>query len=289
MPSKRRLTFLLAATICLGGISCGKTQKSAHLDSQALMEIVRNYNPANHIGQVLAASAPVVPPKVSPSDLPTKLDYASPIKQYFSQENFDQLEKVIRDARESKGRIVGGTWKVLAFYDAVYGTFLGKDEQESEWKMSFDTLNHWIAAKPQSAAARISLAEAYMGYAWRARGGGYASSVTDRGWELFGERVAMASNVLADAAKLKEKCPYWYEVMQTVALAQGWDKAETRELMERPWLSSLIFIISTGNTRIPCKPSGTAKRVRSRRSQTKSRIESAETKGTFSILKSLAW
>jgi hypothetical protein len=43
----------------------------------------------------------------------------------------------------------------------------------------------------------------------------------------------MASATLADAARLKEKCPYWYEVMQTVALAQGWDKSQSRELMEQ--------------------------------------------------------
>jgi hypothetical protein len=43
----------------------------------------------------------------------------------------------------------------------------------------------------------------------------------------------LAASTLADAAKLREKCPYWYEAMQVVALNQGWNKSEARELMEQ--------------------------------------------------------
>jgi hypothetical protein len=233
MFSKKRLTFLIALSVPLMGISCGKTHAHPQLDSTALLQIVRGYNPNSHAGTVMAATRPVEPPMVSPTNLQTEFEYKSPIKQYFSQGNFEQLEKVIGEAREGKGRLLGGTWKVLDFYFAIHETFLVGNPDESDWKMYFDTLNQWVAAKPESAAARISLAQAYVGYAWRARGGGYANSVTAKGWELFNERVAMGSNALADAARLKEKCPYWYSVMQTVALAQGWDKSQTRELMEQ--------------------------------------------------------
>src|SRR5580692_6560551 len=233
MLSTRRFTFLLALGVCLAGTSCRKTHAYTGLDSNALLQIVRAYNPNNQSGQVLAAAQLPEPLKTSPDKLPTELEYKSPIKQYFSEGNYDQLEKTIKEAREGKGRVLGGTWKVLEFYFAIYETFLGAKPDESDWKMSFDSLNKWIAAKPESAAARISLAQAYMGYAWRARGGGYAGTVTDKGWELFRERFGMASATLVDAARLKEKCPYWYEVMQTVALAQGWDKSQARELMEQ--------------------------------------------------------
>jgi|HubBroStandDraft_6_1064221.scaffolds.fasta_scaffold23581_4 hypothetical protein len=233
MLSKRQLTFLLALNVCLLGISCGRKTPFAYLSSSALLDIARAYNPNNHPDRVLAAARLPKPPKISPEKLQTELEYKSPIKQYFSEGNYDQLEKTIKEAREGKGRVLGGTWKVLEFYFAIYETFLGAKPDESDWKMSFDSLNKWIAAKPESAAARISLAQAYMGYAWRARGGGYASSVTDKGWELFRERVGLASATLVEAARLKEKCPDWYGQMQTVALAQGWDKSQTRELMEQ--------------------------------------------------------
>lgn len=233
MLSKRRLTLLLVLTVCLAGASCGKTHANPQLDRSALLQIVRGYNPNSHAGTVMAAARPVEPPVVSPQNLQTELEYQSPIKEYFSEGNFDQLEKTIKEAREGKGRVLGGSWKVLVFYLAIHETFLGANPDESDWKMFFDSLNKWIAAKPESAAARISLAQAYMGYAWRARGNGYASSVTDKGWNLFRERVGLATATLAEAAHLKEKCPYWYEEMQTVALAQGWDKSQTRELLEQ--------------------------------------------------------
>jgi hypothetical protein len=233
MLSKRRPTLLLVLTACLAGTSCGKTHAHPQMDSSALLQIVRGYNPNSRAGTVMAAPRPVEPPMVSPQNLQTELEYQSPIKQYFSEGNYDQLEKTIKEAREGKGRVLGGSWKVLEFYFAIHETFLGANPDESDWKMFFDSLNKWIAAKPESAAARISLAQAYMGYAWRARGNGYASSVTDRGWDLFRERVGLATSTLAEAAHLKQKCPYWYEEMQTVALAQGWDKSQTRELMEQ--------------------------------------------------------
>ncbi|HEY2548742.1 MAG TPA: DUF4034 domain-containing protein [Candidatus Acidoferrum sp.] len=232
MFCKRLLTFLLALSVCLAGISCGKKQAFANLDSATLLDIARKYNPATQPGHVLAAAPLTKVAAVAPDKLPTVQEYASSIKQAFSQGNYDQLEKIIKEARESKGRILGGNWKVLEFYVGVYETFLGPNADESDWKMFFDSLNQWVKTKPESAAARLCLAEAYVGYAWKARGSGYADSVTDHGWELFRERVAMASATLAEAARLKEKCPFWYETMQTVALAQGWDKSQTRELME---------------------------------------------------------
>ena len=39
--------------------------------------------------------------------------------------------------------------------------------------------------------------------------------------------------MLIKAAQLKEKDPFWFEAMQTVALAQGWDEAQARELLDQ--------------------------------------------------------
>lgn len=225
MNWRRQTSFLLAISISLAGLSCGRRHAYEQMGSDALIQVVRSYNPHNQAGQ-----APTVAPALK---LQTEEEYAAPVKENFSKGNFDQLEKIVREARESKGRVVGGTWKVLAFYFAIDGTFLSSKPKESEWKMLFDSLNQWVKTKPESAAARISLAQAYMDYAWEARGGGYASTVSRTGWELFGERTAQAAATLVEAAHLKEKCPYWYETMQTVALAQGWDKAQATELLEQ--------------------------------------------------------
>ena len=62
-----------------------------------------------------------------------------------------------------------------------------------------------------------------------ARGSGYSDTVSESGWNLFGKRVELGKSTLLGAARLKEKCPYWYEAMQKVALAQGWQKQQARE------------------------------------------------------------
>jgi hypothetical protein len=233
MLSYRQLTVLLALSVCLAGVSCRRTHASAHVDSRALLQIVRDYNPGTHASPASAAAPRAERTKISTENLQTEQEYESPIKQDFSQGKFDQLEKAATEARTGKGRIIGGAWKLYVFYDAIGKTFIRDQADESDWKIYFDTLKQWIAAKPESAAARLSLAHAYMAYAWDARGHGYADSVTDKGWELFGDRIATASATLAEAARLKEKDPYWYELMQMLALDQGWDKSQARELLEQ--------------------------------------------------------
>jgi hypothetical protein len=233
MLSGRQLTFLLALSVWLVGSSCKRTHAFAHLSSRTLLQIARDYSPSNPTGHVLAAPPLAARSKTAPETLQNEQEYKSTIKQYFSQGNFDQLEKSVREARESKGRLVGGGWKLFAFYDAINTTFIPEHPDESDWKMYLDSVKQWLAAKPDSAAAHISLAQAYVGYAWQARGGGYADSVTEEGWELYGERIALAADLLAKAARLKEKCPVWFETMQNVALAQGWDKSQARELLDQ--------------------------------------------------------
>lgn len=233
MLSYRQLALLLAMTSCFAGASCRKTQASARLDSQTLLQIAREYRPSNRVNPVLSTAPLTEKRQASAETLQTEQEYESPIKQYFSQGNFDQLEKAASEARDRKDRVVGGVWKIFDFYDAVNKTFIGEHPDESDWKMYLDIVKQWVAAKPESATARISLAQAYLGYAWQARGGGYANTVTSESWELHGERVALAGATLAEAARLKQKCPYWYEMMQNVALAQGWDKAQARQLMDQ--------------------------------------------------------
>ena len=57
--------------------------------------------------------------------------------------------------------------------------------------------------------------------AWHARGSGWAYSVSDKGWEHFGERLAVAQEALEHAWKLYPKDPEIAHQMMTVMLGQG--------------------------------------------------------------------
>jgi hypothetical protein len=154
------------------------------------------------------------------------------IPGYLAQKDYDSLERAARKARMAKTRLSRGVWKLYVFYEAVSEPSARGPATEEDWTSHIATLKSWGSTRPESATARIALAEAYENYADKARGSGYANTVSEDGWKLYGERNELAASTLAEAAKLKEKCPYWYEAVQDLAIAQGWDKSQARKLFE---------------------------------------------------------
>ena len=158
--------------------------------------------------------------------------YQAHIGMIFGQGDFQQLEMEAREIRGNQARLQGGVWKLYGFYEAVSAPNGGAGASASDWIAHFDALQKWIRAYPDSATARIALANSYIDYAWRARGTGNGDSVSDLAWSVFAHRIDLAESILMDAAQMKVKCPYWYEAMQKVALAQGWPKQDARELFD---------------------------------------------------------
>lgn len=166
----------------------------------------------------------------SPASLETEDAYSERIRSLLSAEKFDDLEMEVHAARANKSRVVGGTWKLIVFYQDL-ATPSGCPN-EAACEAAIAEVKKWIAARPQSAAARIALASLYLDYASSARGRGYANTVSETGWGLFGQRIELAKATLLEAASLNEKCLYWFEAMQIVALDEGWDKPQARELFD---------------------------------------------------------
>src|SRR5260370_17237777 len=72
-----------------------------------------------------------------------------------------------------------------------------------------------------------------MGWGWEARGSGYANTVSQEGWNLFKKRVGMAKATVIEAARLKEKCPGLFYVMQNISRAEAWSKSDEKELFDQ--------------------------------------------------------
>ena len=81
--------------------------------------------------------------------------------------------------------------------------------------------------------ARIALAEAYRLLGWKARGGGFADTVSETGWQQFNNMSEKAFKTLAEADALPAKCPHWYFVMLELVRDQGLSPDQTRKLFER--------------------------------------------------------
>jgi hypothetical protein len=153
------------------------------------------------------------------------------VRNLMAYDRFDKLEGIADSARASKARFLGGPWKLWVFYQALSRVRdRGSTPTEASWENYIARVNRWVAAKPDSITARLVLADVYGQYAWQARGQDRAVSAESR--KVFEERSAKQLAVLNDAAKLSAKCPRYYETMQDLALAQGWDRARADKLLQ---------------------------------------------------------
>lgn len=154
-------------------------------------------------------------------------------KSLLLREEFPELDKLAESLRSTKARFPGGGWQLTRLYEAVSNVNSSGNETDADWTSHLALLQRWAVSRPQSITARLALADAYLRYAWVARGEGYANTVTDGGWRLFQERTQQSSKALSEAANLPAKCPYWYELAQEIALASGADSGQQRAIFEK--------------------------------------------------------
>jgi hypothetical protein len=216
---------VLVAVTCFLLCSCSRFFAVQGPDPGQLLQMARQYGRDYHPAKDLSFDQN--PSSPSPK-LEDEASYRREIAADFNEWDFAKLENEIREARASRERLVGGVWKVFLFYEVV-----SNPATQGGWPTHFEVLKQWKAAQPNSAAAQIALAESYANYAWSIRGSGTADTVSGSRWMGFSDYLAEAAKALAEAAKLQEKCPYWYEALQQVALGQGWSKAQARELFEQ--------------------------------------------------------
>jgi Domain of unknown function (DUF4034) len=232
IPTRLLLAFLLSTLLLMS--SCSSRQAFAQQDDRSLTELAVTYGQARPAGATPSSEKAGETPPTSPvtDTADSEEAYKSQMANYLLQKNYDALEEAAHQARTNKTRFKGGAWKLYDFYDAITEPQAGDQAPSETWDFHLERVKAWELARPDSATAHIALAETYVKYAGQARGAGYANTVSEPGWKLYGERVALAASTLTEAANLRDKCPYWFEVMQQVALAQGWDKSQARKLLD---------------------------------------------------------
>jgi hypothetical protein len=237
---KLGLVFTLGATLLLS--SCGTTiQLANQLISQnraqtqgpgadSLVQVARAYAQGHHSTSAPSAALPAVDPSADGAE--QEQQYKSQIALDLVNKNYDALEKEAGADLSPTARFAGGSWRVFGYYEELSAPPAPDTASDAAWNAQIDAIKAWVAARPNSSAARIALAAVYDNWGQKARGGGYADTVSDDGWRVYNERLAMTAKTLVDAAKLPEKSPYWFSVMFDVALAQGWEKSQAKALLD---------------------------------------------------------
>jgi len=153
-------------------------------------------------------------------------------RQLFNSGNWTELDAVANQLRSQRLRFQGGAWQLNVFYNTV-GPAGQQTASDAAWETQIARLQEWAQAEPASATPRIALADAYLAFAWKARGNGFANTVAPDGWTRFRQRVQKARTTLESAAQLNSGDPEWYRAMQTVALAQGWNREQVDALVDQ--------------------------------------------------------
>ena len=164
------------------------------------------------------------------TDVKALSDFQQAAYDLMKRGKFAQLDCVATSVRTKKEKFAGGMWKIHAVY-----WDLGKPPlhpTEEDWRVHMALVKKWVALRPQSVTARITLAKSYVEWAQDARGTGFADTVSPSGWKLHDQRLAKAKLTLEKASALPAKDPEWFVIMQEVALGTL-DPEANRDLFAR--------------------------------------------------------
>jgi hypothetical protein len=153
---------------------------------------------------------------------------AQTFHELLSAGKFAELETFTDKMRTEKRRTRSGLWELEVAYGRSRVSEKKSDDARFEAELAL--MDKWRAAVPNSITRPIVEAELLIDYAWNARGSGWSSTVSEEGWRLFEERIQRALKTLMEAAAQPSRCVHWYASMQTIALAQGWNRAAYEKL-----------------------------------------------------------
>ena len=221
----RALSFVGLFGLALIASAVARAQAStAPVAMDVVMKTIHDYGRGNS-GLLLPGSS------TKPSEADE--DYSARISKLLVQEDFAQLEKIATQDRTEKGRLLGGVWKIEAFYDGTSQPVSREELSDADFVPRIAKVKKWIAAYPDSTTAHLALAYLYLNFARFARGANYADKVSDSQWADYNSRTAQAKAILFEASTLREKDPFWFYAMQMVAHSEGWDRPHFRELLDQ--------------------------------------------------------
>lgn len=150
---------------------------------------------------------------------------SSPPKIYTWAEVEAELQK-LRDGRDKSPMY----WAELSGWYANLSD--PKFTQSKDYTEHLKKLATWRDEFPESPTPLVVLARSYIRYAWDARGVGTSNTVSEVGWELYGQRVEEAHRLLEESLKLGAKDGEVFTRLVEVAKAASLPVEQTRTWVE---------------------------------------------------------
>ncbi|MGA2915266.1 MAG: right-handed parallel beta-helix repeat-containing protein [Sedimentisphaerales bacterium] len=135
----------------------------------------------------------------------------------FRMEKFQELEEIAEQLRKENKRYSNGSWQIQDYYYAVAAAQYNTDEAANVSEIE-GHINEWLKQYPNSITPRIMLAKAYINLAWRARGSGWISEVTEQGLKDMEKYNALAVEQVKKTLALNIDEPEIYDIYQVLSL-----------------------------------------------------------------------
>jgi hypothetical protein len=159
--------------------------------------------------------------------------FKADVRAMLERKQFAALDDLADDLNRTKARFSGGDWKSYRFQEALGAPAGGCNDTDAHWEELLAVLARWREQRPASMPVAIAIADASVGYGWKARGTGFSDTVTANGWRRLGERMAPAEGILMNEGAGSAKTLEWYRVMIDLGRAQGWDRDRVDSLFEQ--------------------------------------------------------
>jgi hypothetical protein len=148
----------------------------------------------------------------------------------FEKQDYDELERLAKEGRSAADAWPGGDWRVEPVYA---GLDVSAEEPDSVWLARQNAIKAWVEARPESITARVALAKHLIDYAWKARGSGFANTVSNEAERQFEDRLQQAGSVLSKAKDIKGRCPVYWTTLMTVGLGLGMAKDQETRIFQK--------------------------------------------------------
>ena len=171
---------------------------------------------------------PAVPPAPQAKPAADQKVPAAP-KEAPKRYTWEELETHLAELREKAKTDPKAAIELRREYDRVATPAY---TEAQNYEQHIERLTQWKTAHPDSPTSRVALADAYIAYAWEARGGGVAATVSDDGAHLFIQRIQDAQALLESALKLGAPDAAAYKSLLTVARARGLEREQVNQWYE---------------------------------------------------------
>jgi hypothetical protein len=147
-------------------------------------------------------------------------------------ENFDELERIARDYRETGARTGSGIWKLTVLYGGIHDAVLLEPGDEDGWSRLAARLKRWEQSHPLSPTPVIAQVIALKRYAWGLRPRSLLIEASTGSSTRFLTALEAARRLLAEKSGIAGADPHYYVLYAQLAHALGEDSGRFLEAVE---------------------------------------------------------